>query len=79
MTEVSAPTAPDAAPTTPDYCFATATEPERWAYDCGYEDGFAARLDPELMDLNDIRDEVLLMVAALTRMIAETQAERIAS
>lgn len=59
----------------PPFDYESATEPERWAFDQGHEDGWRAAHDPSTMDLSDIREEILILVAALDRMIAAEKAK----
>jgi hypothetical protein len=55
----------------PDYNFETATEQERWCFDQGYESGWNSRLDPSIMDMDDIREELLVCITALERIKTE--------
>lgn len=52
-----------------DYDYETATEPERYAYDCGREDAH----NPGNMGLEEILDVMDAVSAALQRMIAEAE------
>jgi hypothetical protein len=56
---------------TKDYDFTTATEGERWAHDQGYERGWAERLNPDTMDLDELRGVLVVLIAVADRMIAE--------
>ena len=49
------------------------TERDRWNYDRGYEAGYVARLDLGPLDMDDVREELLLLVKAVERMIAEAE------
>jgi hypothetical protein len=60
----------------PEYDYESATEGERWAFDQGYEDGWDDRLKSDQMDLDDVREVMGILVAALTRMADEHQGQK---
>ncbi|MEV5962104.1 hypothetical protein AB0L70_10090 [Kribbella sp. NPDC051952] len=50
-----------------DFDFATASERERWSYDCGRQDA----LDGQKMTMDEIQDALEAVVEALRRMTGE--------
>jgi len=65
--QILAPPAP--ADGLPTYDFEQATEAERWAYDQGYEAGWDARLDPETMSMDSVKEAIASIVTYFNRVI----------
>ncbi|TDD26547.1 hypothetical protein E1218_13105 [Kribbella turkmenica] len=53
----------------PEYNYETASEAERWAYDQGRDDA----LNPQDMDLEDVKHALEVCVEAISRIIREGQ------